>query len=189
MKKSGAVIIGGTIAVAIGVFMLLSSIPTASNTTTFELPSGSYYYRFETTTLYGGKVSGTYEVTSGDPVRLMVFDKAEFDKYVLTGIGSPISSDSGSTGTFEASLSGMGKLYIVFEHQYAMGATDVSIDYKVSGLAVTFFAIGVVLLVVGVVLAVYGSRMRKKEVMAIPPSPAATDVTFLNTPPPPPQNP
>ena len=184
MKRSGVLLAGAAIAVAIGVFFVWSSIPPASNTTTFTIPSGNYFYRFETTSLLDAEVTGSFDVTSGDDVTVMLFDQTEYKSYETTGLASPLFSSSGSTGTFSGSLSGVGKLFIVFEHEAMSGSgeTSVQIDYKVSGIAITYLALGIALVVIGVVVAVIGSRIRRKEVEATPPSPAATDVTILSPP-------
>jgi len=188
MKKSKVLGVCAAIAVAAGVFLILSSIPTETSSTTFTLPAGPYYYRFETATLLNGEVSGDFQVTAGEDVTVMVLDQTEYDSYVESGLMTPLDTASGMTGSFSASLSGVGKLFVVFEHDAFSGGaeTDVTIDYKVSGIAVTFLVIGLVLIVAGIVIGVIGARARKKEAAERPPSPAASDVTILS---PPPENP
>src|SRR4030042_451333 len=173
MKKSRAVLIGASIAVAIGVLLLLVAIPTSNHTTSVSIPSENYAW-FEWATVLGVKVSGSFEVASGDQVTLKVFDGAGYDQYALTGNGVPLDEASGISGTFEGSRSGVGILVIVIEN-YEPHTVELTMDYSIAGLAVTYFGIGVAVLVIGVVLGLLGRKMRIKEAQAAPPSPAATD--------------
>ncbi len=179
MKKSRILAIIVLVLILIGVYVLYGAFPSSNNTRDFTIPSGNYYYRFETVSLISASVEGSYSVSSGPPVTVKVFSQSEFDQFATTGIGTPITSTSGSSGSFSADLGGTGKMFIVFEHSSDTSEATVHMSLKISGIAMVAMVVGVVLLVVGIVIAVLGARMGRKEAAAIPPSPVATDVNIL----------
>ncbi len=168
IKKSKVLIAGAGVAVAIGMFLIVASIPASSDTTTVTIPAGLFYYLLETRTLLNGEVSGSFNVVSGDNVTLLIFDEVEFSSYEETGLATPIfavsDNVSGESRPFSVSQDGLGKLFLVFEHEELNGGeTDVEVNIRISGIAVVFFVIGAVLVAVGAVLAIIGTRLRKNE--------------------------
>ncbi len=179
MKKSQAILLVGVILIGIGAWALISAFSTSSATTEFTIPTGEYYYRFESTSLINGGTHGSFEVTAGDTVTMYVFSESEYDNYVMTGLGDPLDTVTGYEGNFSADLSGTGKIYLVFEHASGSDETDVQLTYTITGIAVTYLVGGIILLAAGLVLALVSFRFRSKEVRTAPPSPVATDVTLF----------
>jgi hypothetical protein len=179
MKKSQAVLLVAVILVGIGAWALIGAFSDSSATTEFTIPTGEYYYRFESSTLINGETHGSYKVTSGDSVTMFVFSESEYANYEDSGLGEPLNTTTGYDANFSAELSGMDKIYLVFEHASGSNETKVQLTYTISGIAVTYLAGGIILLAAGLVLALVSFRFRSKEVRTAPPSPVATDVTLF----------
>lgn len=180
MKKSQAVLVVGLILIGIGAWALISAFSTSSATTEFTIPTGEYYYRFESTSLINGGTHGSFVVNAGDTVTMFVFSESEYDNYVLTGLGDPLDTVTGYEGNFSADLSGTGKIYLVFEHASGSDETDVALTYTITGIAVTYLVGGIILIAAGLVLGLVSMRFRAKEVQVGAPSTVATDVTLFN---------
>jgi hypothetical protein len=160
------------IALAVGLFLALGAALGSDRTDTFSIPAGLWTYQFETVTLLDGSVSGTFDVRVGDNVTLFVFNQTEYDRYVSVSDRGPIPLDtaSGITGSFSASQKGLGKLYIVLEHEEGTEGvlTNGTMDYRITGLTVSYFIVGIVLTALAPVLWFLGVRARKKKIQEKP---------------------
>ncbi len=183
MDKSRIVIGVGALMLVIGIYVTYGAFPSLNDSKDFTIPEGDYYYLFQSNTLIGGSTHGSFSVSSGPAVKVMVFTQAQYDEFASTGVASALASDTGSSGDFSASLHGTGKITLVFVHATTdTSQTTVHVDMTLSGIAQTSLIIGIALLAAGAVIVVFGFRMRGKEAKmaaAAPPSPVATDVTIL----------
>ncbi len=183
MNKSRILVGIGALLIVIGLYFALGAFGSSTQNKDFTIPSGNYYYFFQSNTLIGGSVDGSFTVSSGASVEVMVLTEAQYDEFASTGASAALTTDTGTSGDFSASLPSTGKITIVFVHATSdTSAATVHADMTLSGIAMTDLLIMIGLLAVGAIVVVLGLRMRKKEAersAAAPPSPVATDVTIL----------
>lgn len=180
MNKGKIVTAVGAVIALIGLLILVYAILPAEDTMEFTIPSGEYYYY----TSYGGLIGGSIEmdfVVADGAVRVYVFDQDEYDSYSSTGLGDYVFTTSGDSGSFNYVLPDTGIYYFVFEHGSLSGSIsqEVTVTTTVNGIALLGTILGVVLVVVGIAIALFGRRMTARELKNAPPSSAPTDVTFF----------
>jgi len=158
-------VLGGVLALAGGMLLVSSVLPTASEET-IVIPEGpSNYVAYEVRILGSGRVSGSFEDTSGRVVAAFVFSEAAYQWYAFIGAGTPISEVRGAAGTFDATLPGSGTYYLVFAHPTWDDAATQVVRVRVvfDGVKPGFIEGSGVLLVLGMLLAVHGARVRTKD--------------------------
>jgi len=168
------------ILIVIGLIGLVWSFQPTRGTTTAELPAGEGYYNYVKVSMWlNGHIEGDFEVTSGGgTVRLFVLDSTQYEDYRQDGIASDsMFTLTGASGAFSEDLPTTSTYYLVIDHGTTTEAQTIDITYKVSGLDIKYLIGGVVLLVVGGVLAVVGLRMKAKAEAAKLPPEAKTQPT------------
>jgi hypothetical protein len=171
MKKSKILIMVGPILILIGIGLVWGAVMPSEATESFTIPEGPYYYAFESTTILGLRLEGEFDVDGVlGTVNFYVMTPEQFDAYANLGETDAEYSMSGNSGSFDVSLDTT-KGYLVFEHGllWSLFSQDVTVTFTVHGTAVSYLAGGIVMLVIGVVLIVYGARLGKKEAAIAPP--------------------
>ena len=160
---------GALISIAIGGLMVVSAVLPSSSSAEIAIPEGNYHYWMQTTSLYNGKVSGTFQVVSGSNITVIVLNETEYeDVYSVTGLYTELSIVSGMNGSFSASQQGVGRLFIVFEHEHDDAITNVTVTIRVSGTSVTSLTIGVLFIAATIAFVFLWRRALAKESIAKP---------------------
>jgi len=187
MNRSKVVSIVAYLMIVAGAIGILWSIQPESNTDTVELPTDAgIFYRMTVSGQLSGHVSGDFEVDVGT-VNFYILDSEQYEAYSYDlDPGDSLYSQTGTSGSFSVDLPDTSTYYVCVDHGIGIGpGQTVTIHVKVSGITVMFMAGGAVALVIGVVLAILGFRMKAKEKAAMPLAPAPesqpTDVTMFDT--------
>ena len=171
MKKSKISIIVGLVLILLGICLIVSAMMPAEHFEEFTIPSGDRHHVFETSTIVGLRVEGSFEVWNFlETLTMYVFTPAQYDAYTATGATESEFSMTANSGDFDVELSTM-KAFIVFEHGplWRLFGQGVTLEYTVHGTNLTFLIGGILLAVAGVVVMVYGTRLGKKETAMAPP--------------------
>ncbi len=187
LNKSKIVAVFAYLLIIGGAIMLLWSFQPVSETKTIEIPAdGGIFYRVTVSGWMSGHVSGSYTTDVGS-VNVYVMDKAQYDVYWYELNGDDtMYAHSGTEGTFSLDLPSTSTYYICVDHGMSDSiAQTVTLKIKITGIEMMWLALGAVVLIIGVLLAVVGMRMKAKERAAMPPAPAPesqpTDVTMFDT--------
>lgn len=184
MKKWKIFTTIASILIIIGIIITLgATIASGEQTENFTIPSGPYYFYFEAPQLVGGQVSGDYSISTGS-VSMYFLTESQYNYYQVYGVvfGS-LYSTSGSSQTFSVDLPDSGTIYIIFEHGsgYESISQSGTVHFETSGISVMYTMLGVALLVIGIILIIIGTKMKKKEETEGPPiSQKPTDVTLFD---------
>ena len=151
-----------------------------SNNETDTIPAGNYFFRITFSLQKAGQISGSYSETTGNPVTLYLFNGAQLVAYRAGDNSSSMFVTSGKTGSYSASVFSPGDYYLVLEHgaAYSNQAQNVQLSWTLDGMNPVWLALGISVLVVGVVLSSLGYLKRRG---ALPP-PSATDVIMFDKP-------
>ena len=156
----------GGILIAIGLILALNSVLTSSNTHTEngEILPGYLLYYETTSEIAGGSLTGTYTVSTGS-VDFYIFTASQWEEYKNTGIADNLYHNTGSSGSYSVTFPDIGKYYMVANHAPANidDTQHLTLTYTMKGVVMTFVIIGVALLAAGIVMLVFGFRMKKKE--------------------------
>ena len=190
MMRSRKFAIAGIILLIVGLIGITWGIEPSTGTASELIPSGDYYYEWQTTgTVMGGHLSGDFSTTG--VVRFFVMTPDQFEQYASTGSASnSLYNSTSSSGSFSVDFGSQSDLYMVAQHGSGnTEAQQVTLHYTITGIWILYLLAGIVLAVAGLALLLMGQRTRRKEVLA-PPSVGAgqqpaTDVQFYG----PPKNP
>jgi hypothetical protein len=151
-----------------------------SSNETDTIPAGNYFFRITFSVQKAGQISGSYSETAGNPITLYLFNGPQFAAYRSGDNSSRMFVSSGRTGSYSASVSSPGDYYLVLEHgtAYSNRAQNVQLSWTLDGMNPVWLALGVSVLVIGVVLSSLGYLKRRG---ALPP-PSATDVIMFDRP-------
>lgn len=179
MKKSRVFALIGTILVGVGILLAIGSVMPGTYTEEFTIPAGNYYYGFESKTIWGLSLSGSFTATSDTPVTFYVFTQDQYDEYAQSGYSDSIYHTTGLSGSFDVSH-GESKLYMVFEHSLAYTSVeqDISVTYTINGISASYMVAGLILIAVGVVAVFWSTRVKAQEAKAGPVSPPADVMLF-----------
>lgn len=165
-RRMGVVLTSlGASIVLFGVLTLVGAFATGGSThaRTADIPPQHYVYFHSKNPIANGHLSGSYSITPGN-VSFYIFTSDEYKAYSDTGIADSLYSSSYSSGSFSVDIPGAGVYYVVVEHSRdpALQSTSqaLTLTYSISGIAVNFVALGVVILVTSAVLIAIGTRMR-----------------------------
>ncbi len=183
MNKSKILAGVGSLLLVVGIYFAIGAFSSSNESKDFTIPDGNHFYRFESDTLIGGGAHGTFTVTSGPAIEVMVLTEAQYNEFYSTGSSQSLATDSGTSGEFSADLPATGKLMIVFFHATSdTSPASAHVDVTLTGISETSLIIMIALFVIGAVIILLGLRMGRKEARRFesePPSPVATDVTIL----------
>jgi len=168
----------GGLLVIIGIYLVIPATAVSSNETD-TIPAGNYFFRITFSIQKAGQISGSYSETSGNPITLYLFNGPQLAAYKAGDDSSRMFVTSGSTGSFAASVFSPGDYYLVLEHgaAYSSQAQNVQLSWTLEGMNPVWLALGISVLVIGVVLSSLGYLRRG----ALPP-PSATDVIMFDRP-------
>lgn len=189
MKKSKIVAIIAYVLIVIGIFVTAGSLFPLEESETVTIPAGEgYYWTWEVSFWLNGHLSGDFEVIGTGSVQVFVLTSDQYDEYAWDLVPSDsLDEVEGASGTFSADLPDTSSFYLAVNHDagYDSVEQEVRMTFKVTGLDLTYLIIGVVILVVGAVLAVLSGRMKAKEkaseVAPLQPQSQPTDVTMFDT--------
>jgi hypothetical protein len=120
--------------VPIGVLAIVKDQPYSGNFSFTVPPSQHIYLPLHVSN--GGRISGDFVETSGQPVTVYVFNQQEYDQYRANGAASSLFSTMDlSQGTYSASIPAPGTYYVVTAHGtgYAQTSEPVTLSVKVDG--------------------------------------------------------
>lgn len=169
MKKDKMLGTIGGILILVGMIIAFSLGVFGNQTEKFEIPAGDYCYYFEVPSSAVGQIKEDFNSDSGI-VDMYIFTANQYKTYI--DWGKPLSGylyfKSGNSGAFTCNLSGNEKIYIVFDHGigYQNIAQSVTAHLNTSAVDFTMLIPGIALIVIGAVVAYYGSRVKKKEILA-----------------------
>lgn len=193
MKGWQVLLVLGGLLVLIGLGLTAAAVLPGTTAETVTIPPGAgWYYYYEFDLLGTGGVRGSYSVVSTTSVNVFVFTQSQFSAYTSSGSTSSLwASPGASSGSFDVSLPGSGKYYLVFEHAAGTEAVEqeVEVTVTVSGVTPTLLAGGIGLTIIGVILAVVGTLRKRKATAPLLGAPAAPvparDVVMFQEPKPP----
>ena len=179
MRAFRALISLGGLLVIIGIYLVIPATAVSSNETD-TIPAGNYFFRITFSIQKAGQISGSYSETSGTPITLYLFNGPQLAAYKAGDDSSRMFVTSGSTGSYSASVFSPGDYYLVLEHgaAYSTQAQNVQLSWTLEGMNPVWLALGISVLVIGVVLSSLGYLKRRG---ALPP-PSATDVIMFDRP-------
>ncbi|HEX7392513.1 MAG TPA: hypothetical protein VF374_06125 [Thermoplasmata archaeon] len=179
MKKGKILIAVGVMVLVLGIYFAVFAVLPTDDTENVTIPAGEWYYVFSLGGIIGGSVDVDYTVADGS-IHVFVFNSDQYAEYESTGVAQVLYSHSGDSGSFTFDLPDSGTYYIVLEHGLlsVLFDQDVAFQTTISGTSITGIVTGVVLIVVGAVIAFYGSKLKARESVAAPPPPQ-TGVTFF----------
>jgi hypothetical protein len=189
LNKHKVLAIVAYILIIVGFIGIAWSIQPSKSSGTVTIPAGAEHYSFTKISLWMyGHVSGNYTVVGTGTVEVFVLNSAQYAEYAWDLEPSDsLNMSLGATGSFSADLADTSTYYIAVNHGAGYDSMDqqVKLTYKVSGLDLMYLIGGVVVLVIGVVLAVVSMRMKAKakamEPAPLPPVSQPTDVTMFDT--------
>ncbi len=181
MKKGKILLALGIVVLIVGVYVVAGAVLPADDDLDLTIPAGDYYYFIGYGGLIGGSIDVEYVVADGE-VTIYVFDSEEYAEYETTGdTDGYLYTTSGDSGSFTFDMPDTGDYYFVIEHRFlsVLLSQDISWSATINGIAILGTVLGVVLIIVGSMIAVLGGRMKDREVAATP-APPQSDVTFFD---------
>jgi len=166
MRKPGVAVGIGALMVLIGLVVLIGSLHLGEDKREFDINPGELYYNYISVGLFpGAKLSGIYQVSDGSSIELYVFSSQDYENYQNGGTAYYITHASGSSGSFDVTVDTGGTYYIVLEHSdaYNNRRQTGSATYKITGTDVVMLVVGALILVIGLVLTIFGVKLRRKE--------------------------
>ncbi len=182
MKKGKILTAVGAVLAVIGVYLAVMSALPEEQTFQDTLPADTQYYNYYMIE-FGGLIGGSVEVdltVADGAMDVYVFDSDQFAEYETSLEADHLYTTSGDSGSFTWDVPDSGTYYVVMDHSPADTSSDqdFTVTMTVNGISIMGMVIGIVLIAVGVVIAVFGLRMQKKEAVATP-APPQTGVTFF----------
>ena len=189
MKKSKIVAIIAYILIIVGIVLIAWGLQPTRESDTVTIPAGDgYYWTWKISFWMNGHVSGDFEVVDGGPVQVFILTSDQFIEYSWDLAPSDsLFEVQGSSGTFSADLPDTSSYYLAVNHGIGYESIDqeVRITFKVTGLDLTFLIAGAIVLIIGVVSAVFSRRMKAKEssseIAPMQPQSQPTDVTMFDS--------
>ncbi|HYM40241.1 MAG TPA: hypothetical protein VEY12_08890 [Thermoplasmata archaeon] len=166
----------GIVVALIGAGLLVSGAPPWTRYGVFTLiPGSNHFTRYEIDVFSGGTVSVTFSVTSSGTVNVWVMTDAQHTAFLATGVLNYLAADSGSSGTFSATLPTGGTYFVEtghgsgYENLNETGLHTIVVNAWAAGavdLALGAFVVAAVLVLIGLYLR---TRPQKVRGYAVPP--------------------
>jgi hypothetical protein len=171
-------IVFGVIALIVGGAILVGSVLPQVRSTTFTLPPGNYCTRLQFDVVTAGTVDVVFQADVG-AVNQYVMTEAQHAAFVGGGGLSYLATDSGSSGSFSASLPAGGTYFVETCHASGYETTTQTGSHMVTINAVsTSIAGGIAGLVLGAILVGVGAWLWTK-----PPKPVSPPYPMYPYPP------
>ncbi len=170
MRGYLVLVVLGVLALVSGVGLVAAATVPQTTTTTFSLPAGNICTRFQFDVITGGSVTVTFQATSGAVDQYMMTE-AQHTAFTSGGGLSYLAADTGSSGTFSASLPSGGTYFVESCHASGYESTDQTGSHTITVDAIgagSFYG-GVGALVVGAVLLGIGLWLRTRPARPVPP--------------------
>lgn len=151
--------------VPIGIIAIIKDQPYTGSYS-FTVPPGQYYY-VPLRVGNGGRISGDFLVSSGQPVTVYVFNQQEYDQYQANGSSASLFSATDlSRGSYSASIPTPGTYYVVTAHGtgYDQTSEPVTLSVRIDGTNLPYVALES-LAPVGGALVVFGFLVQRRRNM------------------------
>lgn len=154
----------GVVLLLIGAFVAWYGASPASVQDTALIPPDDtqyqYFSEYDFSVLAGGTVQGTFSVLNGTPVTVFVFNDADYSNYVNGANLTGLYTVTAVNGTLNLAVPGWNTYHVIFQHPDGYNGTyqEVAVNLSSTGIDPSFFLGGVVAIVIGIALVVYGVR-------------------------------
>lgn len=182
MKAWQLLLAVGAVVISVGITSTASAVLPGTLRNAGTIPAGAdWYIYFELDLFLDGSVHVEYAETTGRTIDTFVYDRFQYNAYATGGFASSIRSVPNSArGSFDVSLPGSGKYFVVFDHGSGFEGVEQRIQatITISGIRPIPFAGGAVLLAIGAILELIASWRKQNPAPARPSIPPREVVMF-----------